>query len=104
DDKAGVAALLTAVKAVVETGAHLPIDCHPLFTISEEVGVGASGVLHQDVAELVAIDTAPQAPGQASIETCITVSMMDSSGPFDWHLNRLLLSLAEENGIDHVRD
>lgn len=104
DDKAGVAALLTAVKAVLESGVRLPVDCHPLFTISEEVGVGASGVLHQDVAELVAIDTAPQAPGQASLETCVTVSMKDSSGPFDWHLNRLLLELARENGIDHLRD
>ncbi|WP_085122700.1 osmoprotectant NAGGN system M42 family peptidase [Tistlia consotensis] len=104
DDKAGVAVLLAACKAVVETGARLPVDCHPLFTISEEVGVGASGVLHQDVAELVAIDTAPQAPGQASIETSVTISMKDSSGPFDWHLNRLLLGLARENAIDHVRD
>lgn len=104
DDKAGVASLLTAVKAVLDHNARLPVDCHPLFTISEEVGVGASGVLHQDVAELVAIDTAPQAPGQASIETAVTISMKDSSGPFDWHLNRLLLALARENGIDHVRD
>ncbi|MEX2630918.1 MAG: osmoprotectant NAGGN system M42 family peptidase [Tistlia sp.] len=104
DDKAGVATLLTAIKAIVEGGVHLPVDCHPLFTISEEVGVGASGVLHQDVAELVAIDTAPQAPGQESIETSVTIGMKDSTGPFDWHLNRLLVSLARENEIAHVRD
>src|SRR5690606_31632705 len=29
DDKAGVAALLTALKAVVESGQQLPIDCLP---------------------------------------------------------------------------
>jgi hypothetical protein len=28
----------------------LPVDCHLLFTISEEVGSGASAVLHGDVA------------------------------------------------------
>src|SRR3989338_7709876 len=42
DDKAGVAALLTALKALVESGAEPPIDCHPLFTITEEVGSGAA--------------------------------------------------------------
>lgn len=104
DDKAGTACLLAACKAVLDQGAVLPIDCHPLFTISEEVGSGASAVLHQDVAEMVAVDTAPQATGQESTETRVTVAMGDSSGPFDWHLSRLLLSLAEENSIPHVRD
>jgi len=104
DDKAGVACLLTAVKAVVDSGARLPVDCHPLFTISEEVGVGASAVLHQEVAEMVAIDTAPQAPGQESIETRVTIGMRDSSGPFDWHLTRKLIALAQANNIAHVRD
>ncbi|MDF2095787.1 osmoprotectant NAGGN system M42 family peptidase [Aquibaculum arenosum] len=104
DDKAGVACLLAAVKAVMDSGVVLPVDCHPLFTISEEVGVGASAVLHQDVAEMVAIDTAPQAPGQESIETRVTIGMRDSSGPFDWHLTRKLIALSQVNSIAHVRD
>ena len=45
DDKAGVAALLAALKAVVESGQEPPIDCHPLFTITEEVGSGAAAAL-----------------------------------------------------------
>lgn len=104
DDKAGVACLLAAVKAIIESGAKLPLDCHPLFTISEEVGVGASAVLHQDVAEMVAIDTAPQAPGQETLESCVTIGMKDSSGPFDWHLTKRMLELASDNEIRHVRD
>src|SRR5690606_3264185 len=55
DDKAGVAAMLAAAKAIREQRVSLPVDCHFLFTISEEVGVGASHVLHGDVAELVSI-------------------------------------------------
>lgn len=39
DDKAGVAAILSAAKSIQETGLTLPVDCHLLFTISEEVGV-----------------------------------------------------------------
>ncbi|PXB83963.1 osmoprotectant NAGGN system M42 family peptidase, partial [Pseudomonas aeruginosa] len=48
DDKAGVAALLAALKAVKESGQEPPIDCHPLFTITEEVGSGAAGALPWD--------------------------------------------------------
>ena len=36
DDKAGVAAVLGAVKAVVESRVEIPVDCHVLFTVSEE--------------------------------------------------------------------
>src|SRR3546814_1489982 len=49
DDKAGVAAMLAAARAICESDAKLPMDCHLLFTIAEEVGVGASTVLHGDV-------------------------------------------------------
>jgi len=104
DDKAGVAALFGAMKAVVEARIVLPVTCHPLLTIAEEVGSGASAVLHQDVAEMVAIDTAPQAPEQESLETHVTIGMKDSSGPFDWHLTRHLVELAEQNGIPHRKD
>ena len=40
-------------KALREHGVELPVDCHLLFTITEEVGSGASAVLHGDVAEMV---------------------------------------------------
>ncbi|MGH6949097.1 MAG: osmoprotectant NAGGN system M42 family peptidase [Kiloniellales bacterium] len=104
DNKAGVAALFGAIKATKDAGLELPVDCHPLFTIAEETGSGASAVLHQDVAEMVAIDTAPQAPGQESQETAVTIGIKDSSGPFDWHLTQHLLSLAEDLKIPHRRD
>ena len=64
DDKAGVAALLAALKAIVDSGAEPQIDCHPLFTITEETGTGAAGVLPWDVSEFVGIDIAPVAPGE----------------------------------------
>ncbi len=104
DDKAGVAAMLAAAKAVVEAGSELPIDCHLLFTISEEVGVGASAVLHGDVSELVSVDNGTIAPGQNTSEYGATITMMDSSGPFDWHLTRRLIDLAREWNVEHSRD
>ncbi len=104
DDKAGVAAVLAMARAVRENEVSLPIDCHLLFTISEEVGVGASHVLHGDVAELVSIDNGTIAPGQNTNEYGATVVMQDMSGPFDWDLSRRLLRLCVEFGIRHSRD
>jgi len=104
DDKAGVAALLSAAKAVCVGKVKLPVDCHLLFTISEEVGVGASHVLHGDVAEMVSVDNGTIAPGQNTSEYGVTIAMQDSSGPFDWHLTRRLIRLCDENGIEHSRD
>lgn len=104
DDKAGVAALLVALEAIVESRVVLPVDCHFLFTISEEVGSGASAVLHGDVAELVAVDNGTPAPGQNSSEFGVTFGMGDSTGPFDYHLTRLLLGLAQSHDIPHQRD
>jgi len=104
DDKAGVAAMLAAAKAIRRSDAALPIDCHLLFTISEEVGVGASHVLHGDVAELVSIDNGTIAPGQYTSEYGVTITMQDSSGPFDWHLTRRLIALCRAHDIEHTRD
>ena len=104
DNKAGTAALLAAAKAVLEAGVELPIDCRLLFTIFEEVGSGASSILHGDIAEMVSIDNATTAPEQNSNERDITIAMMDSSGPFDYHLTRKLLGLARNHGLKHSRD
>ena len=104
DDKAGVAAMLAALEALTREEVDLPVDCHFLFTISEEVGSGASAVLHGDVAELVAIDNNTVAPGQNSIEDGVTIAMADSTGPFDYHLTHLMLDLARRHGIRHSRD
>ena len=104
DDKAGVAALLTALKAIRESGLEAEIDCHPLFTITEEVGSGAAAVLPWDVSEFVGIDIAPVASGQQSSEHTVSVAMQDSGGPYDYHLSRHLLHLAGANEIPVRRD
>ena len=104
DDKAGVAALLASLKAIVESGIEPEIDCHPLFTITEETGSGAAAALPWDVSEFVGIDIAPVAPGQQSSEHAVSVAMQDSGGPYDYHLSRQLLRLAGENEIPVRRD
>lgn len=104
DDKAGVAAVLAAAKALSEARLKLPLACHLLFTISEEVGVGASSILHGDVAELVSVDNGTIADGQYTCAYGVTIAMQDSTGPFDWHLTRSLIGLCQRHRIEHARD
>lgn len=104
DGKAGVAAALTAVKAVVDAAVTLPRTTNLLITIAEEVGQGASHGLDADVAEMISVDNAVCAPGQHSIEHGVTIPMADMSGPFDYHLTRRLCRLCRDTGIPYARD
>lgn len=104
DDKAGVAAVLAAIKAVVESGVPVPMDCHVVFTLTEEVGSGARAVIKDDVSEVIGIDIGPVAPGQNAKEEGVTIPLMDSAGPHDYHLTRRLLNLCKEHGIPTNRD
>ena len=104
DDKAGAAVLLAALKAVREAKPELPVDAHWLFTIAEEVGIGASSVIDQDVASVVAVDNGTSAPGQNSSEFGVTIAMADRSGPFDYHLTKKLAGLCQEHEIRYQKD
>lgn len=104
DDKAGCAITLAALKAMVDGGVETPVDIHFIFTITEEVGSGASAVLLDNVVAMVSIDNGTTAPGQNSSEFGVTIAMADQVGPFDYHLTRKLIRLCEENGIRYQRD
>ena len=104
DDKAGCAVALAALKALVDGQVRTPVDIHFIFTITEEVGSGASAVLLDNVVAMVSIDNGTTAPGQNSSEFGVTVAMADQVGPFDYHLTRKLIRLCQDNGIRHQRD
>ncbi len=104
DDKAGVAVVLTLVKALTENSVVLPHRTAVMITIAEEVGYGASTGLPADIAEMITVDNAVCAPGQHSREDAVTVPMSDLHGPYDYHLTRKLCRLADEGGIPFVRD
>lgn len=104
DDKAGVVSILAAARALRDAGVEPELDCHLLFTISEEVGVGASHILHGEVAEMVSIDNGTLAPEQNTCEYGVTIAMQDSSGPFDRHLTRHLINLCKRDEIEFSRD
>ena len=104
DNKAGVAVALTAIKALQQENAKTPVDIYFLFSIAEEVGVGASALLTPEIAAMVAIDNGTTAPGQNSDEFGVTLAMADETGPFDFHLTRKLAELCRENDIRMQKD
>ncbi len=104
DNKAGVASMLAALEAMQRERAATPVDTHWLFTISEEVGVGASSILTPDVASLVAVDNGTSATGQNSSEFGVTIGMADQTGPFDYHLTLKLVKLCREFEIRFQKD
>lgn len=104
DDKAGVAVMLAALECLIREGRTPTVDTWWLFTIAEEVGVGASSVLVPDVAAMVTVDNGTTAPGQNSSEFGVTIAMADQTGPFDWHLSRKLVQLARDHGVPHQKD
>ncbi len=103
DNKAGVAVMLAALKALLARG-QPPVDVFWLFTIAEEVGHGAAAILLPDIASMVAVDNGTSAPGQNSAEFGVTISMADQTGPFDYHLTRKLVQLCRDNDIKHQKD
>ncbi|TPW29637.1 osmoprotectant NAGGN system M42 family peptidase [Pararhizobium mangrovi] len=104
DDKAGVAVMLAALEAMERERAATPVDIHWLFTIAEEVGVGATSILTPEVASMVAVDNGTSAPGQNSSEFGVTLAMGDQTGPFDWHLTTKLVDLCRDNDLPFRKD
>ncbi|NVK35479.1 MAG: osmoprotectant NAGGN system M42 family peptidase [Rhodobacteraceae bacterium] len=104
DNKAGVAVMLAALKAMLESGEVPPVDIFWLFTIAEETGHGAQSILTPEIASLVAIDNGTSAPGQNSDEFGVTIAMADQTGPFDYHLTRKMVRLCRDNYIKYQKD
>jgi len=104
DNKAGVAVMLAAIKALMAQETMAPVDIYWLFTIAEEVGQGAAAILLPGIASMVAVDNGTSAPGQNSSEFGVTIAMADQTGPFDYHLTRKMAELCEVNDIRHQKD
>jgi peptidase M42 family hydrolase len=104
DDKAGVAVMLAALRALAASQEKSPVDVFWVFTIAEEVGHGAASILLPDVASMVTVDNGTSAPDQNSSEFGVTIAMADQTGPFDFHLTRKLVELCNDNEIRYQKD
>jgi putative aminopeptidase FrvX len=104
DDKACVACLVAAVKALQDSGLQ-PIQTTFLHISNyEEVGHGASAGIPPQVVELVTVDMAAVGDGQTSDEFHATLCVKDSGGPYHHDLSQRLRRLAETHDIPHKVD
>jgi putative aminopeptidase FrvX len=104
DDKACVACILAAVKALAAVGLKPAQTTHIFISNYEEVGHGAAAGIPAEVHELVAVDMAAVGTGQNSDEFHTTICVKDSGGPYHHGLSSRLRDLAEEHGIDYKVD
>ncbi len=104
DDKACVACMIAAVKALSESGQKPARTILLHISNYEEVGHGAAAGILPQVAELLAVDMAAIGDGQESDEFHATLCVKDSGGPYHYDLNQIMRRLAEENDIPHKID
>lgn len=104
DDKAAVACVLAAVKALKDVGVTPAQRTTAQFSNFEEVGHGGIDGLPNDLAELIIIDMAAIGDGLRGDEFHCTICTKDSSGPYGKRLTEKLRTLAERAGIDLKTD
>jgi putative aminopeptidase FrvX len=104
DDKACVACILAAVKALADSGQQPAQTTILHISNYEEVGHGAAAGFPPDLAELVTVDMAAVGEGQASDEFHATLCVKDSGGPYHHDLSGRLRQLAETYSIPYVVD
>jgi putative aminopeptidase FrvX len=104
DDKACVACIVAAVKALYEAGLQ-PVQATTLHISNyEEVGHGAAAGIPPETTELVAVDMAAVGDGQTSDEFHATLCVKDSGGPYHHGLSQKLRRLADEHAIPYKVD
>ena len=104
DDKACVAVLVAAVKALSDAGLKPARTTTLLISNYEEVGHGAAAGIPADVEELLVVDMAAVGEGQNSDEFHASLCVKDSGGPYHHGLSDRLRTLAEKYTIPYKVD
>lgn len=104
DDKACVANLVTAIKAITDANLKPLQTTYLLFSNYEEVGHGAATGIPSVVEELLVVDMAAVGEGQNSDEFHSSICVKDSSGPYHHGLSTRLRKLADQYEIPYKVD
>jgi putative aminopeptidase FrvX len=104
DDKASVACIYGALKALADAQLVPAQRTDILITTFEEVGHGASTGVPADCVELLVVDMAAVGEGQSSDEFSCGICVKDSSGPYHIEMRRKLVELAQNANIPYKLD
>jgi len=100
DDKACVASILAALKALTDAGMTPAQRTTVLISNYEEVGHGGRDGLPDDLCELVVLDMGCIGAGLQGDEFHCSVCVKDGSGPYSKDLSDKLRNLGDRRGID----
>jgi len=104
DDKAGVACIYGAVKALADAGLVPAQRAIVHISNYEEVGHGGAAGFPPDMAELLTIDMAAAGGPQNSDEFSVGICVKDAGGPYHIEMKRRLVALAEAADIPYRLD
>jgi putative aminopeptidase FrvX len=104
DDKASVACIYGALRAMCLAGQVPHQRTTVLISNFEEVGHGASAGIPADCVELLAVDMAAVGEGQNSDEYSCGICVKDSGGPYHIEMRRKLVELAQNADIPYKLD
>lgn len=104
DDKAGVAAMVAAIKALRDNSITPAQRTTFLISNFEEVGHGGYDGIPADIAEYVVVDMAAIGDGLQGDEFHCSICIKDSGGPYSRPLTERLRNLAEKASIDLIPD
>ncbi|NTU63647.1 MAG: M42 family metallopeptidase [Chloroflexi bacterium] len=104
DDKASVACIVTACKALLDAGQRPAQRTTLLISHYEEVGHGASTGIPADVKEVLAVDMAAVGIGQNSDEYSVGICVKDSGGPYSLEMKQMLMQLCQNADIPYKLD
>lgn len=99
DDKASVACVLGALKALHDAGVSPAQQTHVLFSNFEEVGHGGMDGVPDSIVEMLVVDMACVGEGQNGDEFHCSICVKDSNGPYSKELTERIRNLAEGSGI-----
>lgn len=104
DDKLSAAIILGLAKFFKEEGVVPERRLYAHFTVYEEMGHGAAGILPDGVTEILGIDMGCVGDGVACTEKQVSICAKDSSGPYNYEMTTRLIELAEKNSLDYAVD
>ncbi len=104
DDKAGVACIYGALKAMASAGLQPARRTTIHISNYEEVGHGGASGFPDDLAELLTIDMAAAGGPQNSDEFSVGICVKDSGGPYHIEMKRRLVTLAKAAEIPYRLD
>jgi putative aminopeptidase FrvX len=104
DDKAGVANIYGALRALRDAGLRPAQDTQFLIANYEEVGHGGASGWTLPLAELLSIDMGALGDSQNSDEFSVSICVKDNSGPYHFDLTNRLRRLAIQHAIPYKTD